>query len=332
MRLRIVAAVALPLSRGHEAENGLDFYLDPHGGFDVRVVQPSKSTRSSPSPANTATAATTATAWRFSPVTAREVWLESREAFGNFRFSPRPRSARVTNTPWQINNRNGTAAVLSTKILLRPYPIRRRIDGEEDSVKLPSLLGSKGHAAPALLPKGDCGSALHSGGQENQNQDQTARTTAPFNSTKGPLAAEALEVLVTFAFSLVDADVIKLSAAIGIPHQQGDVAPETTWMPLGTTKFMLVSGARGIELGVEWRVVQLNLPSSVLKMNTVDYRRKVVGLGPQYSFTDLTNKGAIVLFSQEQGAGRGKQPLTFFANKFYPYAGMVGPDGKSESA
>ncbi len=96
--------------------------------------------------------------------------------------------------------------------------------------------------------------------------------------------------------------------------------PVLGWKSKGTTNFMLESNMRAIQVKLEGMHV-LAEKGSDTSINDSGERERILGLGPQYSFTDLVNRGPILMFPQEQGAGRGREPLTFFGNLVYPYAG-----------
>lgn len=92
-------------------------------------------------------------------------------------------------------------------------------------------------------------------------------------------------------------------------------------------RHQLNTDIQAVELAIDYKVVRKQRLRLKVSPEMIQ-EEHIMGLGPQYSYTDLVCQPGeypcskeIPLWSGEQGAGRGEQPLTFFGNEFYPYAG-----------
>ncbi|CAD7952625.1 unnamed protein product [Amoebophrya sp. A120] len=326
---------------------------DKKQGFDIEIVKAQHPPRqqtsdkvlekeidySAPDPPSVVQAT-----WRILPLKAKEIWFATKEAFGNFRFYPHARSrwSYGREKDFQIFSANGTSIVVQQNITVRTFPILEGTSsGVADNNKETDQQAGKKRKlfrSSRLFGEG----AARGAGKKPVSTSERQHDLFPWSRHE--------LVTVNMTFSLVkpsEDPTVSLKTSVEIPDQVGhSLKPTTSFSKQGTTAFVLNAAGRAIQFELDWKMLFPGSSSTIVKGNQHDkdvsssscancmtkvknpaklsrpqLHRRIVGLGPQYSYSDLTDQGPIQLFSQEQGAGRGKEPITFFANSFYPFAG-----------
>ncbi|CAD7942958.1 unnamed protein product [Amoebophrya sp. A25] len=148
--------------------------------------------------------------------------------------------------------------------------------------------------------------------------------------------------LTFYLAKIEDGSTLVMESRIDVPRET-EIAPEFQWTAQAGSKFVLSTAMRVVSLEFDWSVISWESkkmdvdlgrdrpdPGACLELDATTRPPRVMGLGAQFSHTDLVGKGEIPIWSQEQGVGRGVQPITYLLDKFVPFAG--GDTFKSYSA
>lgn len=215
-----------------------------------------------------------------SSLTAHEIYWETKEAFGNFHFDTKSKCKWTAPAQFSVLEKSPTRIKLTAVLeLCERFP-------HHFYNALPVNLT---FALEAAVPE----TVLAVGAGARKKTEAVRSSSSLFPS---------------------------LTTDVEVGLEPTSVVPSIQWKSQGTTRYMIESSLRAVEVSLQYQVQRWQkatnqtvggadgpgLPSS---------DEHILGLGPQYSYTNMENRGKVPLWSGEQGR---KVPLgrRFFEGSF----------------